>query len=283
MKHTVIGIFDYGVDAQMAAQELERTGIPNNDIDIAVRGARDKSSAPTQNRPNPSNPNMGGPTNTVTTDNKKDNDFFNSLFDNREESNKYSEVAKHGSIVTVHTDSKEQAKKAAELLDKHGAIDVNDRTEQNRGMSSSNKGRWTNSGQTIPVIEEKMQVGKREVETGGAQLRSRIIERPVEEKLRLREEHVHVERKPVNRPANEKDMASFKDGEITMTEHAEKPVVNKEARVVEEVNIGKDVEQHDETIRGTERKTDVEVNRLDPNANKNRPDLGKDPNDPNRR
>jgi hypothetical protein len=172
MKHTVIGIFDYGVDAQMAAQELERSGIPNNSIDIAVRGAKDKSSAPTQNRPTPSNPNMGGPTNAVTTDNKRDNDFFNHLFDNREESNKYSEVAKHGSIVTVHTDSKEQAKKAAEMLDKLGAIDVNDRSEQYRGMSGSDKGKWTNSGKSIPVIEEKMQVGKREVETGGVQLKS---------------------------------------------------------------------------------------------------------------
>jgi stress response protein YsnF len=94
---------------------------------------------------------------------------------------------------------------------------------------------------------------------------------------------VHVERRPVNRPANEKDMENFKDGEITMTEHAEKPIVNKEARVVEEVRLGKDVEQHEETIRGKDRKTDVEINRLDPNANKNRPNLGNEPNDPNRR
>ncbi|WP_439882478.1 YsnF/AvaK domain-containing protein [Pontibacter sp. MBLB2868] len=266
MKQTVIGIFDYGVDAQMAAQELERSGIPNNNIDIAVRGAKDKTGgAPAGNQPSPSNPNMGGPTNTTantTPDNKRDSDFFNSLFDNREESSKYYEAAKHGSIVTVHTDSKEQAKKAAELLDKCGAIDVNERTAQHRNISSSDKGKWTNSSASIPVVEEKMNIGKREVETGGVRMRSRIIERPVEEKLRLREEHVHVERKPVNRPANEKDLAAFKKSETTMTEHAEVPLVNKEARVVEEVRLGKDVEQHQETIRGTERKTDVDIDRL---------------------
>ncbi|MFD2512403.1 YsnF/AvaK domain-containing protein [Pontibacter locisalis] len=274
MKQTVIGIFDYGVDAQMAAQELERSGIPNNKIDIAVRGARDKSSA-AGSKPSPSNPNMGGPTNTTATtpDSKRDSDFFNSLFDNREESSKYYETAKNGSIVTVHTDSKEQAKKAAEILDKLGAVDVDERSAQRRTMSSSDKGKWTNSSASIPVVEENMQVGKREVETGGVRMRSRIIERPVEEKLRLREEHVHVERKPVNRPANEKDLANFKGSETTMTEHAEVPVVNKEARVVEEVRLGKDVEQHNETIRGTERKTDVEIDRLNP-KNENR-DLNK--------
>ncbi|MDX5436358.1 MAG: YsnF/AvaK domain-containing protein [Pontibacter sp.] len=283
MKQTVIGIFDYGVDAQMAAQELEKNGIPGKNIDIAVRGAKDKSSAQTQQRPSPSQPNMGGPTNQVTTDQRRDNDFFNSLFDSREESSKYYEVAKHGSIVTVHTETQDQAKKAAQLLDKCGAIDVNERAAQYRGLSSSEKGKWTNSGQSIPVVEEKMQVGKREVETGGVQLKSRIIERPVEEKLRLREEHVHVERRPVNRPASDKDLASFKEGEITMTEHAEKPIVNKEARVVEEVRLGKEVEQREETIRGTERKTDVEINKLDPNASKNKPGPGNQPNDPGKR
>ena len=282
MKQTVIGIFDYGVDAQMAAQELEKSGIPSKNIDIAIRGAKDKSSAPNQNRPTPSNPNMGGPTNTVTTENRRDNDFFNSLFDNRDESSKYYEVAKRGSIVTVHTDSKEQAKKAAEMLDKLGAIDVNERSAQYRGMASSDKGKWTNSSQSIPVVEEKMQVGKREVESGGVKLRSRIIERPVEENLRLREEHVHVERRPVNRPANEQDMSGFKEGEITMTEHAEVPLVNKEARVVEEVRLSKDVDEHNEKVRGTERKTDVEVDKLNPRNEKGGMNP-RDKNDPNRR
>lgn len=108
-----------------------------------------------------------------------------------------------------------------------------------------------------------MQVGKQEVETGGVRLRSRIIERPIEEHLRLREEHVRVERNPVNRPATPGDMNAFKEGSVEMTEHAEEPVVRKEARVVEEINLGKDVEEHDENIKGTVRKTDVEVDRLD--------------------
>jgi hypothetical protein len=46
---------------------------------------------------------------------------------------------------------------------------------------------------------EQLQVGKREVEHGGVRVRSRVIEKPVEEHLRLREERVVVNRRPVNR------------------------------------------------------------------------------------
>lgn len=251
-RQTVIGIFDYGIDAQMAAQQLEKSGIPSNKIDVAVHGARDKSNAaPQQQQPQ-----------------NRDNDsrvgnFFNSLIDNRDESAKYSHAAQNGSIVTVHTSSEEEAKKVAQTLDKCGAIDVNERASQQRGAASA-KGNWTNSSASIPVVEENLQVGKREVETGGVTLRSRIIERPVEENLRLREEHVNVERRQVNRPASEKDLSTFKDGEKTMTEHAEIPMVNKEARVVEEVRLNKDTTEHTEKIQEKVRKQDVEVDKLNP-------------------
>ncbi|MDX5438581.1 MAG: YsnF/AvaK domain-containing protein, partial [Pontibacter sp.] len=169
--------------------------------------------------------------------------------------------------------------KVAQTLDKCGAIDVNERAAQQRTMNTSKKGNWTDSSASIPVVEENLQVGKREVETGGVTLRSRIVERPVEEHLRLREEHVNVERKPVNRPANERDMAAFKEGEKTITEHAEVPMVNKEARVVEEVRLGKKTTEHDETIREKVRKQDVEVDKLNPKNQRkdldNRNDLNK--------
>lgn len=115
----------------------------------------------------------------------------------------------------------------------------------------------------IPIIEEELQVGKKVVDTGGARLRSRIIETPVEESIHLREEHVHVERTPVNRLATEADLTNFQEGEIEITEHAEVPVVAKEARVVEEISLEKEVEERDETIRETIRRTDVEIENLD--------------------
>jgi uncharacterized protein (TIGR02271 family) len=122
---------------------------------------------------------------------------------------------------------------------------------------------------SIPIIEEELHVGKRVVETGGARLRSRVIERPVEESINLREEHVHVERTPVNRPATDADLTNFQEGEIEITEHAEIPVVAKEARVVEEISLEKEVEEREETIRDTVRRTDVEIDNLDTDVDLN--------------
>ena len=125
--------------------------------------------------------------------------------------------------------------------------------------SSDNLSSGGNSQDRIDVIREDLQVGKRSVETGGVRVRSRIIERPVEESLRLREEHVRVQRNPVNRPVSLNDMGTFQEKEIELTEHAEVPVVSKEARVVEEIRVSKEVNERNETIRDTVRETQVDV------------------------
>lgn len=75
---------------------------------------------------------------------------------------------------------------------------------------------------SVPILEETLSVGKRMVETVGVRLRSRIVERPVEESVRLREERVMVQRTPVNRVATDADFGTFKEGGIEMVEHAER-------------------------------------------------------------
>jgi stress response protein YsnF len=50
----------------------------------------------------------------------------------------------------------------------------------------------------IPLVEEELRVGKREVNRGGARVRSYVREVPVHEQVSLREEHVDVERRPVS-------------------------------------------------------------------------------------
>lgn len=110
----------------------------------------------------------------------------------------------------------------------------------------------------IPVVEEELKVGKREVERGGVRVESRVEETPVEKDVHLREEHVHVERRPVDRPVTNADQV-FKEGTIEVTEKVEEPVVSKTARVVEEVVIGKEAEERTETVRDTVRRTDVDV------------------------
>ncbi len=112
------------------------------------------------------------------------------------------------------------------------------------------------------IVEEEVRVGKRDVERGGVRVRSYVTERPVEEQVNLREEHVRVERHPVNRPASEADLTAFHEGVIEVTEHAEEAVVSKTARVIEEVVISKDATERTENIRETVRRTDVEVENL---------------------
>ena len=260
MKQTVIGVFEYGVDAQIAAQQLMSQGWPADQVDVVVKGARDKDTAiPDTHHRTESDSRVGS--------------FFKSLFSSHHDSDKYTRVAEHSSVVTVHARSEEEARRAAELLDKYGAVDVDERAER-LGYTATDQtdvrieavttSREGDRETTIPVIEENLHVGKRAVETGGVRMRSRIVERPVEEHMRLREEHVNVERRPADRLATEQDRTNFQEGEIEIVEHAEIPVVNKEARVVEEIEITKETTEHDETIRDTVRRQDVETKEIRP-------------------
>ncbi len=121
----------------------------------------------------------------------------------------------------------------------------------------------------LPVIEEQLAIGKRTIEKGAARVHTSVAEVPVQESVTLREENVTVERRPVDRAVTNAP-AAFKEGTIEVTEMAEVPVISKEAHVVEEVVVGKNVTEHQETVRDTVKRTDVdvaEVNRID-NSNR---------------
>lgn len=110
----------------------------------------------------------------------------------------------------------------------------------------------------VPVVEEELKVGKRQVDKGGVRVETKVREKPVAETVHLREEKVKVERRPADREATAADTA-FKEGTLELHESAEEAVVSKKARVVEEVVISKQASEHDETVRDTLRKTEVEV------------------------
>jgi uncharacterized protein (TIGR02271 family) len=114
--------------------------------------------------------------------------------------------------------------------------------------------------EVISVIEERLVVGKREVDRGRVRVRSYIVERPVEAEVRLHEERVQVERRPVDRPLTEADrVAAFQERVIEASATAEEAVVGKEARVVEEIAVHKEVADRTETVHDTVRRTEVEV------------------------
>ncbi|HEY0060835.1 MAG TPA: YsnF/AvaK domain-containing protein [Telluria sp.] len=120
------------------------------------------------------------------------------------------------------------------------------------------------AGTAIPVIQEELKVGKREVQRGGVRIFQRVIETPVNETIGLREEHVNVERHAVDRPVSPDDLNAFQETTIEMRETAEEAVVEKTARVVEEVVVGKEVSGRSEQISDTVRRTEVEIEQLSP-------------------
>ena len=125
-------------------------------------------------------------------------------------------------------------------------------------------GRAPSGGEiALPVVEERLEVGKREVERGGVRVHRHVTEQPVEENVELREERVHVERRPVDYTFHGQESEAFKEALVEIREAYEELVVNKKARVVEEVVVNKEVEQHTETVRETLRRTDVEVEPLE--------------------
>lgn len=250
MVQTVVGLFENEMDAQKAVQELENLGISREHVDVS-RGSKDSFNASSDKK------------NGITR-------FFKSLFgSDNDDADRYSEVSSKGySIVTVHAQSGDQAEEAADILDDCGAVDVNEKASQyGTSSGSKNMGSRQDIGDekdtTINRMEETIEVGKRKEDRGGVRVRSRIVEKPVEEHIRLREENVNVERTNVNRDVTDMDKRKFEDQDIELTERSEVPVVNKKARVVEEIKISKDVTERDETINDNVRHTEVDIDKLD--------------------
>ena len=117
-----------------------------------------------------------------------------------------------------------------------------------------------NSNDTLKRVEENLQVGKQTVQNGSVRVHQRLVETPGEEQVTLRDERALVERKTVDRPTTEADLqTAFKDKNIDIQETAEEAVVAKTAKVVEEIQLGKQATERNETVRETLRRTEIDV------------------------
>jgi uncharacterized protein (TIGR02271 family) len=304
MQHTLVAVFDNRSDAQSALDELLASGFTRTSVNI-------------------SSADLAGTTTTTgatlgTTQEEgvgaSIKHFFENLFgtDHDEHAIRYSNAVTGGQhVLTLTTDSEPEVERAADLIERFGPIDIDERhdlsgdaaalgasayqpsTSPSAPAGSMQSGtqagnlsgtlsesrpdlradartdslqRETTAAQTgkaaIPVVREEVQVGKRLVERGGVRVFSRVVETPVNETVNLREEHVSVERRPVDQPINPADTAAFKDKTIELRETAEEAVVQKSARVVEEVVVGKEVSQRQQQIKDTVRHTEVDVQPL---------------------
>jgi uncharacterized protein (TIGR02271 family) len=205
-----------------------------------------------------------------------------------EEAETYAEsIRRGGALVSVSLDDEAHVARAEEILNRYSPVNIHERgdiyrqsgwsgydvnakpyseTELNQFRSSAAPvapapSRTINAGnqEKLEVVEEEVQVGKREVQDNTVRVHTRVTEKPVTTPVNLREEHVTVERHPVNRPASPADVTAFQEATIEMTEKHEEPVVSKTARVVEEVVVGKEASERTQNVNETVRRKDVVV------------------------
>jgi stress response protein YsnF len=124
--------------------------------------------------------------------------------------------------------------------------------------------------QKAQVIEEELEVGVART-TAGKRLKTEISEREVEETVSLKQESVDVERNQVERTLKPEEAdKAFGERTVEVTATTEKPVVSKQAHVVEEVALSKQSGQREETVSGTVRRQDVKVEEVDQKAGSSR-------------
>ncbi|MBB3268363.1 MULTISPECIES: YsnF/AvaK domain-containing protein [Azospirillum] len=183
---------------------------------------------------------------------------------------RYAAAIKQGHTLVAADIADQDADAAEAILDENGAIDLPDASShQSKKTAKADSGK-TDKGtvgsgtdmeeETVPVVEEQVEIGKRRVSKGGVQVTTEVTETPVRETVRLREEKVDVERHKADRAlgAREAD-AAFEEKTVEMTATSETPEVTKEARVVEEVVLSKKATEHDKTVEASARRTDVKV------------------------
>jgi uncharacterized protein (TIGR02271 family) len=135
----------------------------------------------------------------------------------------------------------------------------------------------TGHEQTVPLVEEELEIAKRQVERGVVRVRSYVVETPVSQEVRLRDETVTVERRAAGDASLAAGADAFRERTLEVRETDEEPVVRKSAHVTGEVVVRKDVEERVETVSDTVRRTEVEVEDTRSTATKPRDRTGTPP------
>jgi uncharacterized protein (TIGR02271 family) len=253
MTRTITALYDDRAEAEAARAQLTTAGIDPASVQITSQdeGQTLSSSSSVEKHPR---------------------GFFAALKDMfmpDEDRHAYSEhISRGGYLLSARVDES-RADDVCAVLEDSGAIDFDSRQAEWRESGRVGAGQAgsaaapsldQDTGQTIPVVEEQLRVGRREVDRGGVRVRSYVAETPVEEQIELREERVEVERRPVDQRVTGADADRlFQEQTIELSERAEEAVVGKEAVVREEMGLRKDVDAWTETVRDTVRHTEVDV------------------------
>jgi uncharacterized protein (TIGR02271 family) len=196
-------------------------------------------------------------------------------------------VGSGGTVVSVRVPQDEVAH-ATGILDLHHPVDIHDRAvtsgvaqpahveaatksmasrplARDQGVAISPKLAETQP-ETLRLAEEQLDIGKKRIETGRTRVRRFTTERDVDQNVTLHDEHGEVLRKAVSQPAA-LDEVDWADRQVEVVETTEQALVNKTARVVEEVSLRKKGDEHVETIHEKLRRQQAEVERVDASGN----------------
>jgi uncharacterized protein (TIGR02271 family) len=129
--------------------------------------------------------------------------------------------------------------------------------QQGRQTPSAGARGAVSQEEVIPLGEEVLEVTKRTENRGTARIRRYVVETEVEEQVTLQSERVVVERR---RPVSDKVTGEiFAEMTVEVVETAEVPVVNKRARLREEIVVRTERTQRVETVKETVRRDEVEI------------------------
>lgn len=172
--------------------------------------------------------------------------------------------------VVLSLEAPEDRSDEVERIFHHYSADKIDDTETTPRASdaapvagSEPAGRSTGEGFVVPIVAEELVVGKRNVDRGGVRVFQRTVSEPVHEQMQLHNEHVVVERHAVDRAVTPADFETGQ-GTLELLETEEVAVVQKVARVVEEVHVSKQGSDRVEQINDTVRHTEISVEEFAP-------------------
>lgn len=268
MSSTITALFDNRADAEAAKSRLQTAKVDADHVHI-----HDKTSSGYKDQGYSTHSDRG-----VW-------DSIKNAFLPDEDRHTYEEGVRRGGVLLTADVDDDYVDEAVRVLEDANSIDVDERSAQWRssgwdyaGGTAATGSAFANIGsentaeravgtvgaeqeEVIPVVEEQLVVGKRDVSRGGVRVRSYVSEVPVHEQVRLRNEQINVERRPVDQPLSTADADAFRERSIDLTATGEEAVIGKNARVVEEVVVSKTAEEHVEDVNDTVRRTDVEVDR----------------------
>jgi stress response protein YsnF len=169
-----------------------------------------------------------------------------------EKAQRYSEVLQKGGTLIIAAVDDDKADNALSAMQRFDVL-TPDALLERIGSESSEE---TTSAQ---VIEESLEVGKAQ-SSSGKRLKTSVSEREVQETVTLREDKIDVERSRADRTLRPEEAdKAFEEKTVEVSGVTEKPVVSKQAHVVEEVSLTKQSGEREVTVGGTVRRQDVTV------------------------